>query len=65
MVIPEGWALQRFGDILDYVQPTEYLVGSKNYVVGGKVPVLTAGKTFLLGFTDESEGIFVDLPTSF
>jgi type I restriction enzyme S subunit len=63
VVTPAGWKLHRFGDILDYEQPTQYLVSSNNYVIGGKVPVLTAGKTFLLGFTDDSEGIFVDLPT--
>ena len=41
----------------DYEQPTKYLVESKNYSDNFKTPVLTAGKTFILGYTDEKHGI--------
>ncbi|MCY3853647.1 MAG: restriction endonuclease subunit S [Thaumarchaeota archaeon] len=47
-------------DILEYEQPTRYLVKSKKYNKDYKVPVLTAGKTFLLGYTNENTGIFPD-----
>lgn len=40
-----------------YEQPTKYLVKSTNYDDAHVVPVLTAGKTFILGYTDETEGI--------
>ena len=45
------------GNITQYQQPTKYLVKTKNYDDAFKTPVLTAGKTFLLGYTDEKEGI--------
>lgn len=46
------------GEYVDYLQPTNYLVSSKNYHDDYKTPVLTAGKTFILGYTDEPTGIF-------
>lgn len=42
----------------DYEQPTKYLVESNNYIDTFKTPVLTAGKTFILGYTDETNGIY-------
>jgi type I restriction enzyme S subunit len=44
-------------EFADYEQPTRYLVNSKNYSDNFKTPVLTAGKTFILGYTDETDGI--------
>ena len=44
--------------MLDYEQPTKYIVKSTNYKDEYKTPVLTAGQTFILGYTDEKEGIF-------
>jgi type I restriction enzyme S subunit len=55
------WGEKCFGDCLDYEQPQQYLVSSDNYKKEG-TPVLTAGKTFVLGFTDESYGIYRQLP---
>jgi len=52
------WEASPLRDLLDYEQPTKYLVASKNYDDSYKTPVLTAGKTFILGFTNEEEGIF-------
>ena len=46
------------GDVTNYEQPTKYLVAAKNYSDYFDTPVLTAGKTFILGYTDESEGIY-------
>ncbi|MBE8610612.1 restriction endonuclease subunit S [Psychrobacter sp. FME2] len=45
------------GEVAAYEQPTKYLVESKNYSDEFDTPVLTAGKTFILGYTDETKGI--------
>ena len=45
-------------NVTNYEQPTKYLVAAKNYSDDFDTPVLTAGKTFILGYTDESEGIY-------
>lgn len=52
------WELKELGDCLDYLQPTNYLVSSTAYDDKYKTPVLTAGKTFVLGYTNETEGVF-------
>ncbi|MDD4181406.1 MAG: hypothetical protein PHE87_07240, partial [Victivallaceae bacterium] len=46
------------GEVAKYEQPTKYLVQSTNYNDDFKTPVLTAGKTFILGYTDETDGIY-------
>ncbi len=46
------------GELLDYEQPTKYIVSSEQYDDKYETPVLTAGKTFLLGYTNEKDGIF-------
>ncbi|NJW54550.1 restriction endonuclease subunit S [Salinimicrobium sp. CDJ15-91] len=56
------WNKKKLRDILTYEQPTKYLVESTEYDNGFETPVLTAGKTFILGYTDETEGIFTKLP---
>jgi len=43
---------------LEYEQPTKYLVSSTDYRDEFSIPVLTAGKSFLLGNTNEKNGIF-------
>ena len=46
-------------DILEYEQPTKYLVSDTNYLSDKSlIPVLTANKAFILGYTDESFGIY-------
>lgn len=55
------WESKRIGDLLSYQQPGRYLVSSTDYVDAG-TPVLTAGKTFVLGFTNETSGIYESLP---
>lgn len=44
-------------DVLSYEQPTKYIVKSNNYINDGKIPVLTAGQTFILGHTNENNNI--------
>lgn len=44
-------------DLLEYVQPQPYIVSSTDYN-GGDIPVLTANQSFILGYTDEKNGIF-------
>lgn len=46
------------GDLTRYEQPTKYLVAAKNYSDNFATPVLTAGQTFILGYTDEVDGIY-------
>lgn len=55
---PDGVEFVKLGDVLDYEQPTKYIVKCKDYQNEG-MPVLTAGQTFILGYTDETNGIFV------
>lgn len=57
----EPWKEIKLGEILDYEQPTEYLVASTEYSEKG-TPVLTAGKTFILGYTQEKWGIYKNTP---
>ncbi len=38
------------------------MVDSTNYDNKYKIPVLTAGKTFILGYTDEIKGVFDTIP---
>lgn len=59
----EDWTECCFEDLLDYEQPTKYIVKSTKYNDRYKIPVLTAGKTFIKGYTNETDGIFDNLPT--
>jgi type I restriction enzyme S subunit len=55
------WEVKRLGEVLDYERPDKYIVNSENYVDSG-TPVLTANKSFILGYTNEAEGVFENLP---
>lgn len=57
----EPWKEKRLGEILQYEQPTKYIVSSTAYKANG-IPVLTAGKTFILGHTHEYWGIYHNVP---
>lgn len=61
--IPKGWTIAKFEDLLDYIQPTNYIVKSTDYKDTYPTPVLTAGKSFIKGYTNETDGIFTKLPT--
>ncbi|MCT3043552.1 restriction endonuclease subunit S [Leuconostoc mesenteroides] len=51
------WEERKLGEIFNYEQPTKYIVKSTEYDDTFNTPVLTAGKSFLLGYTDEITGI--------
>lgn len=56
------WESIALGLLLAYEQPTKYIVKSTDYLETGNVPVLTAGKTHILGYTRETEGVYTNLP---
>lgn len=60
--LPQGWAVCRLEDILDYEQPQAYIVNSTDYSDEYETPVLTAGKSFIIGYTNETNGICDRLP---
>ena len=45
-------------ECIDYEQPTKYLVDDDQYDDSYDIPVLTAGQSFILGYTNETDGIF-------
>lgn len=49
---------KKLDELLEYIQPTKYIVDSENYDDSFPTPVLTAGKSFILGYTDETNGIY-------
>lgn len=53
----KAWEQRKLGDILSYEQPTKYIVKSSDYNDEFKIPVLTAGQSFILGYTNESFGL--------
>jgi type I restriction enzyme S subunit len=57
-----NWGLQRLGDLLAHERPDRYIVQSTEYSEVGDIPVLTANKSFILGYTTEAFGLCEDLP---
>lgn len=55
---PNGCKYKPIGECLDYEQPTKYLVESTAYDDSYNTPVLTAGQTFILGYTNETDGVY-------
>ena len=60
--VPKGWAVCKFEDILEYEQPQQYIVNSTDYSDEYEIPVLTAGKSFIIGKTNEKSGVYKRLP---
>ena len=56
------WTEYALEDLLSYEQPTPYIVESTDYSDNYKTPVLTAGKSFIIGYTNETNGIYDKLP---
>lgn len=56
------WKEYELGELLSYEQPTPYIVESTDYNDKYSTPVLTAGKTFILGHTNEIHGVYTALP---
>lgn len=60
--LPQGWEVKTLGECLEYEQPTKYIVKNTQYSDEYEIPVLTAGKSFLLGYTNDIENIFTQTP---
>jgi type I restriction enzyme S subunit len=56
------WEKKQLKSCLIYEQPSKYIVQNSDYEGQSQTPVLTAGKSFLLGYTDEDFGIYDNLP---
>lgn len=56
------WTEYELGELLSYEQPTPYIVESTDYSDSYDTPVLTAGKSFIIGYTNETSGIYDKLP---
>jgi len=59
---PKNWALCEYQLLLAYIQPTKYIVENTMYDDNYDTSVLTAGKSFIKGYTNEKSGIFNNLP---
>ncbi|WP_264857486.1 restriction endonuclease subunit S [Capnocytophaga catalasegens] len=55
------WEVKTLGEVLDYKRPDNYIVKDTNYQTNG-IPVLTANKSFILGYTNEEFGVFDNFP---
>ena len=53
----KDWGKCKLSDMLIYEQPQEYIISSKIIDEKRDIPVLTAGKSFILGYTEETTGI--------
>lgn len=60
--LPSNWVYVSLEDIVDYDQPQPFIVNDTNYSEEYSTPVLTAGKSFILGYTNEDFGIYNKLP---
>lgn len=60
--IPKGWEATKIKDLLDYERPDKYIVKNECYANTGKIPVLTANKSFILGYTNEDFGVYKNIP---
>ena len=52
------WEMRRFGEIFQYERPDAYLSGDDEIEDEGAIPVLTANKAFILGYTNSLQGIY-------
>ena len=55
---PNGVEYKPLNELIDYEQPGKYIVSSTDYNDDFETPVLTAGQSFILGYTNETEGIY-------
>ena len=53
----EAWEQRKLGEVFKYEQPQAYIVESTEYNEKNDIPVLTAGQSFILGYTNEYFGI--------
>jgi len=55
---PDGVEYKKIGELAEYEQPSNYIVKSTDYNDNFDTPVLTAGQTFILGYTSETSGVY-------
>lgn len=55
---PYGVEYKKIGELVDYEQPGNYIVSSTKYSDEYNIPVLTAGQTFILGYINETDGVY-------
>ncbi len=60
---PNGVKFVKLGEVVAYEQPSKYIVKSTEYDDSYDIPVLTAGQSFILGYTNEKEGIYHASPS--
>lgn len=57
--VPSNWNIVEILEVLEYEQPSKYLTNNINKVNGlNNIPVLTANKAFILGYTEDQGGIY-------
>lgn len=56
------WKAKKIEDLLTYERPDRYIVQHEDYVDRGDVPVLTANRSFVLGYVNETFGVCIDFP---
>ena len=61
---PSGVEFRPLHELVDYEQPGKYLVSTKSYSDSFSTPVLTAGQSFVLGYSDEVDGVYLASPDS-
>ena len=59
--VPDDWDDVTLGGVLSYEQPTRYIVQSP-IASEGEIPVLTPGKSLLLGYSEETFGRYDKVP---
>lgn len=55
------WREIELKNVLSYERPDKYIVSDTDYQISG-TPVLTANKSFILGYTQENKGIYTNIP---
>ena len=55
---PHGVEYPAIGEVTGYEQPSKYIVKTTNYKNEFDIPVLTAGQSFILGYIDETDGVY-------
>ena len=58
----DPWEQRQLGELFDYEQPQPYIVRGTEYDDSFPTPVLTAGQSFVLGYTNEKQGIKMASP---
>lgn len=56
---PDGVEFVKIGDVVNFEQPSKYIVRSTDYSDDFSMPVLTAGQTFILGYSNETDNTYL------